>query len=238
MIADQEIREALGLQVPGLSLDPSRTALILVEFIYGHMHPNFGAGPQLAAADIDGSYFFTQCSQRVLPHGRLLAEELRPRGGKVLVTSTGSAFGDYKEIAPGVRPVIEARGHRKGSREVEVLDDVADVVDIVVNKVGSGAWATTNIDDVLRFSGIDTLLFAGVHTHGAVLMSAHWAWDLGYETIVVSDACTTLGDRLHQRALSLFRNLGIRVHDTHDVLSALLDSDAKHHSDLENREDQ
>ena len=221
MIADYELRRALGLEEQDLAFEPSRTALVLVEFIYGHAHPDYGAGRQLEAAGIDGSYFYERCRETVIPNGRRLAEALRAAGGKVLVTSTGSAFGDYREIAPGVRPVITARGHRAGSREIEVLDDVVDVVDLVVDKVGSGAWATTSIDKTLRFAGIETLLFAGVHTHGAVLMSAHWAWDLGYQTFVIADACATLGGALHERGLSILRHLGPRVVKTADVTAPM-----------------
>ena len=220
MIADYELRRAVGLEKRDVRLEPRRTALILIEFIYGHMHPDYGAGRQLAAAGIDGSYFYRRCRETAIPNGRLLAESLRSARGRVVATSTGSPFGDYRDIAPGVRPVISARGHRAGSREVHVLDQVADVVDLVVDKVGSGAWATTNIDSMLRFGGIDTVLFAGVHTHGSVLMSAHWAWDLGYESFVVSDACATLGATLHERGLAVLRDLGVRIVKTADVLEA------------------
>ena len=45
-----------------------------IEFIYGHAHPDYGAGRQLEAAGIDGSYFYKRCRETVIPNGRRLAE--------------------------------------------------------------------------------------------------------------------------------------------------------------------
>ncbi|SQD96760.1 MULTISPECIES: cysteine hydrolase [unclassified Parafrankia] len=59
----------------------------------------------------------------------------------------------------------------------------------VLSKTTIGAFATTGLHDLLQRAGIRQIVIAGVATAGTVLSTARWAFDVGYQVIVCSDAC-------------------------------------------------
>ncbi|MBL7500352.1 cysteine hydrolase [Frankia sp. CNm7] len=59
----------------------------------------------------------------------------------------------------------------------------------VLGKTTIGAFATTNLAELLRAAGIRKVVIAGVATSGTVLSTTRWAFDAGYEVIVCADAC-------------------------------------------------
>jgi nicotinamidase-related amidase len=67
----------------------------------------------------------------------------------------------------------------------------------VLGKTSIGAFATTNLDELLRASGIDQLIIAGVATSGTVLSTTRWAADTGYRVIVCADACADPDPQAH-----------------------------------------
>lgn len=67
----------------------------------------------------------------------------------------------------------------------------------VLGKSSIGAFATTNLDERLRESGVGRLIIAGVATSGTVLSTTRWAVDVGYEVTVCADACADPDPRAH-----------------------------------------
>jgi nicotinamidase-related amidase len=59
----------------------------------------------------------------------------------------------------------------------------------VLTKTSIGAFATTNLQELLQAAGISRLIIAGVATSGTVLSTARWAYDIGHEVTVCADAC-------------------------------------------------
>lgn len=60
-----------------------------------------------------------------------------------------------------------------------------------VKKNLPSVFASTNIDEQLKQSGIHTLIICGLMTHMCVSAAAREAVPLGYEIIVAADACAT-----------------------------------------------
>lgn len=77
----------------------------------------------------------------------------------------------------------------KGMREQihPLLTPVGD--EPVLEKSTIGAFATTNLHELLQAAGIGHLIVAGVATSGTVLSTTRWAFDIGYEVTVCADAC-------------------------------------------------
>jgi biuret amidohydrolase len=69
--------------------------------------------------------------------------------------------------------------------------------------------------------GVDALVLVGVATDVAVQSTARGACDLGYRTIVVSDACTADSDQAHASALDRLQKWFGETPTAHEVLSAL-----------------
>jgi hypothetical protein len=79
----------------------------------------------------------------------------------------------------------------EGTPAVEVIDDVAPLPDEpVVRGRAANGFDRTELDTMLRLARVDNLVFAGIATDVAVESTVRAASDLGYRTVVVSDACT------------------------------------------------
>ena len=63
--------------------------------------------------------------------------------------------------------------------------------ELVITKPTGGAFTRTDLDATLRARGIDTLVVAGLMTHLAVAMTAQDAAVLGYAVLVAGDATAT-----------------------------------------------
>ena len=61
--------------------------------------------------------------------------------------------------------------------------------DIVVTKRRVGAFATTDLETILRSNNISRLVLFGISTSGVVLSTVRRAADMDYSLVVVSDLC-------------------------------------------------
>ncbi len=71
----------------------------------------------------------------------------------------------------------------------------------VLGKTTIGAFATTNLHELLQASGVARVIVAGVATSGTVLSTARWAYDVGYEVIICADACADPDPQAHAALL-------------------------------------
>lgn len=75
----------------------------------------------------------------------------------------------------------------------------------MVNKTSAGALTTTDLRQQFTRLNVRTLLIAGTSTDVCVTTTARDAADLGYEIVVVEDACTTLSQQMHEESLNAIR---------------------------------
>jgi len=68
----------------------------------------------------------------------------------------------------------------------------------VLTKRRFGPFSTTNLDEVLKKEGIETLVLMGISTSGCVLSTVRWAADIDYQLIVLSDCCADRDDEVQQ----------------------------------------
>ena len=68
----------------------------------------------------------------------------------------------------------------------------------VLTKRRFGPFSTTNLDEVLKKQGIETLVLMGISTSGCVLSTVRWAADIDYQLIVLSDCCADRDDEVQQ----------------------------------------
>jgi nicotinamidase-related amidase len=84
-------------------------------------------------------------------------------------------------------------------------DTPMDRLEPVVRGQVTSGFDRTELDTILRQAGVDTLVLVGIATDVAVGSTARAECDLGYRTIVVSDACDADSDEAHVRALEVHR---------------------------------
>ena len=72
--------------------------------------------------------------------------------------------------------------------------------EIVLTKSRVGPFSTTNLDELLKKQGIETLVLMGISTSGCVLSTVRCAADMDYKLVVLSDCCADRDDEV-QRVL-------------------------------------
>jgi len=91
------------------------------------------------------------------------------------------------------------RGERTPEREIHPAI-TPQPGEPVLTKRRTGPFSTTNLDEVLKKQGIETLALMGISTSGCVLSTVRWAADIDYRLIVLSDCCADRDDEV-QRVL-------------------------------------
>ncbi len=92
---------------------------------------------------------------------------------------------------------------RRGERTPETEINVGVTPppgELVLTKSRTGPFSTTNLDEILKQRGIETLVLMGISTSGCVLSTVRWAADIDYGLIVLSDCCADRDDEI-QRVL-------------------------------------
>ncbi len=91
----------------------------------------------------------------------------------------------------------------------ELAEGVAAPGDIVITKRQWGAFHGTELELQLRRRGVTTLVLAGIATNFGVESTARQAWELGFELVIVEDACASRAADLHEFAIRhIFPRLG------------------------------
>jgi len=90
--------------------------------------------------------------------------------------------------------VIYLRDHEDGTIHSAVTPPAGETV---LTKSRSGSFSTTNLDDVLKKQGKETLVLMGFRTKGCVLSTSRWATDIDYKVLVLSDCCGDPDEELH-----------------------------------------
>ena len=93
----------------------------------------------------------------------------------------------------------------------------------VLDKTIYSPWLNSGLHASLQQGGVDTVIVTGCETDVCVLATVMGAIDLGYRTIVVSDAVCSSADSSHDDLLDLYhRRFGEQIEavDTAELLDA------------------
>ncbi len=164
-----------------LTLDPRTTALVLIDLQKGiatrPLAPHSGAA--------------------IVARGSALAKNFRAAGAPVVLVNVAFAkdFGDAVK-----QPVDEPMQHPPGGYPEdfsELVDGLAEPMDIRVTKHQWGAFYGTDLDDQLRRRDIQTIVLGGVATNIGVESTARQAWERNYALVIAEDATTSLSAEMH-----------------------------------------
>ena len=107
-------------------------------------------------------------------------------------------------------------------KDGEFIDEVKPLPsELVVTKTNGGALSGTNLDFILRNMDIDSLILVGFLTDQCVLATSLHAADLGYDVLIVEDACTTRSRALHDAVLLAQKDVCAKIKSTDDVVKIL-----------------
>jgi biuret amidohydrolase len=157
-------------------------------------------------------------STQVVPNLVRLIEGCRAHGLPVIFTRLVAA--DADAVSP--QAAVTGFWTRAGSPEAEFVPALAPRAgDEVIDKTTVSALARTPLDETLRRIGVRHLLVGGLLATGAVDLTARDAADLGYNVIVVSDACAGETWALHTVVSSTLVGGLIKLRTTSAVLEML-----------------
>jgi biuret amidohydrolase len=141
------------------------------------------------------------------------------------VVYTRVAFkSDYSDMVPN-SPLLAMTKQQaclvEGTWQTEILAELAPRDgDLVITHQRISGVAGTQLDVILRGRSVDTMLIAGVPTNLSVEGNARDASNLGYRTIVVSDACAAASEAAHQASIETLGLFG-QVSSVDEVKQAL-----------------
>jgi biuret amidohydrolase len=162
------------------AIDPAKTALIVVD-----MENDFVA---------EGAPMETPSALKILPTLRRVIDESRERGVRIIYTthahrSDGCDMGLFDDLWP---PIDSRAGLIDGTPGIEIYPEIAPQAgDIVIKKHRYSGFFGTDLDIILRGSGIETVVVTGVTTENCCHATARDAMFRDYKVIFLSDATGT-----------------------------------------------
>lgn len=179
-------------------MNPATTALVLIEF----QNDFTSEGGALHGA-VQGSMESTG----MLANARTALDAARAVGVTVIHSPISFAAG-YHEITSHpygiLKGVVDSTAFVKGTWGAQIVEDVAPAGDDIVieGKRGLDAFASTNLDFILRSKGISTVVLAGFLTNCCVESTMRSAYEKGFEVITLTDAVAGTSAAEHDNAIA------------------------------------
>jgi len=176
--------------------DPGSAAVVVVDLINWQAHRDGGSiasvreAGQLAEAD----YLVQRCETLVAPTLKRVLSAARAAGVKVVHARLASRSEDFSDVVPAFRAYLRAGQAADGSWSSQIIDGLYEPTDVSIVKSASGAFNSSDLDQVLRNLGVRTVVYAGVLTDACVLLTAAAGFDLGYRQYLLTDCTAALSD--------------------------------------------
>jgi nicotinamidase-related amidase len=174
----------------GNKIDPKKTALVLIE--YQNDFLSKGGAMHDGVKDVVES-------TKMLPHTIAVVEKARELGATIMFVPIAFAegFGELGSHPYGIlKNVVEANAFRKGTWGAEIVDALPRHTDdiIVEGKRGLDAFASTNLDFILRSRDITTIAVAGLLTNCCVEATSRTGYEKGFDVVTLTDCTATIGE--------------------------------------------
>jgi nicotinamidase-related amidase len=213
----EELLDRLHSPLPPVSIRRDETALLLVDM-------QKLAGVEYVAQEAVAKGIPKDTALRTLRDmdGRIKAatknagrvlEAFRRSNLPIFHVKIESRFPSCSDVSPIHRRVgffVEP-----GSHWGEFFDEVSPGPgEVVLTKTCSGAFVGTDLDRILRNVGIRTLIIVGFYTDQCVETAARDAADIGYDVILVRDACATYTRQAHENTLRAIGDVYVKLETT------------------------
>jgi nicotinamidase-related amidase len=206
------------------ALDPSTTALVIIDMQYASACRTTGLGRWLneSGREEEGRYRFDRLESLVVPNIARLLEFFRGHDLDRMFVTLGAQLANCRDLVPRLRAIETSLGNIRGAREYEILDEIAPQSgELIVPKLSTSAFTSSNIDAYLRHLDIRSLVFVGVSTAQCVDLTARDAADRGYQCVIIEDAVAEDKREYHDWTLEKFHRLWGRVMSTQEVIAEL-----------------
>ena len=181
-------------------LDPARTALVVVDMQNAFMLPGV-------------AHALCPMAEKIVPNINRLAHAVRMTGGTVIWIKTTfkddalknwSTYFEMVKPEQGARRVAALTAGSKGHELWAALDVRADDLIVEKNRFSAFIQGSSNLAEVLRERGLDTVLITGTVTNVCCESTARDAMMLNFKTIMVTDGNAAVTDEDHNASLCAF----------------------------------
>ena len=181
-------------------LDPARTALVVVDMQNAFMLPGV-------------AHALCPMAEKIVPNINRLAQAVRMTGGTVIWIKTTfkddalknwSTYFEMVKPEQGARRVAALTAGSKGHELWAALDVRADDLIVEKNRFSAFIQGSSNLAEVLRERGLDTVLITGTVTNVCCELTARDAMMLNFKTIMVTDGNAAVTDEDHNASLCAF----------------------------------
>jgi ureidoacrylate peracid hydrolase len=182
------------------ALDPARTALVVVDMQNAFMLPGV-------------AHALCPMAEKIVPNINRLAQAVRMTGGTVIWIKTTfkddalknwSTYFEMVRPEQGARRVAALTAGNKGHELWAALDVRADDLIVEKNRFSAFIQGSSNLAEVLRERGLDTVLITGTVTNVCCESTARDAMMLNFKTIMVTDGNAAVTDEDHNASLCAF----------------------------------
>ena len=192
--ATTDVQSMCSLEV---CMDPKKTALVLIE--YQNDFASTGGTLHEAVKGVMESSQMLSNTVETVEKARAL--------GATIIHAPISFTNDYHELTAEpygiLKGVVDSKSFRQGTWGAEIVEVLKPQnQDIVVEgKRGLDAFASTNLDFILRSRGITTIALGGFLTNCCVESTMRSGYEKGFNVITLKDCTATLSEEEQRMAV-------------------------------------
>ena len=202
-------------EVSPARLDRERTAVLLFDFLDGHVKRSAESRMRFAPVIANAARILAAAREAGVMVAYANADHRADRATSA--RTLRDTDNRLRPLEPGDPDGPLITGGTPEARVVKELEPAA--ADFIVPKHRWSAFHGTYLDLALRTRRIDTLVLAGGSTDIGVASTAFAARDLDYNLVIVSDACTSPEQDNHDQFMSRIFPRMSRVRTTEQVLA-------------------
>ena len=220
----EEVFKALAKPLPDFEIKPGKTALILIDMqklvrSEALLQEALDAGlPETEVREALREY--DQRVKRAVKNAQRILEACRKKGYDIMHVKLGAQTSNPRHTAKINRKAdfIVPMDAQEGKFFEEVKPAKGE---LVFPKTNGGAFTGTNLDFVLRNMDIESIIVTGFLTDQCVLATTIYGGDIGYDVLLVEDACTGTTKENHDAVIRFARDVFLKVKSTDELLRTL-----------------
>ena len=200
-----------------MTLDPSKTALVLIEYQNEFTSP--GGVLHTAVSDV-------MKANDMLAKTVKLVDAARKKGVTIMHAPITFApgYGELGRHPYGIlKGVVDGKAFVKNTWGAAIVDALSPAEgDILIEgKRGLDTFASTNIDFILRSKGIETVVLGGFLTNCCVESTMRTAYEHGFQVITVTDCVAGTSIAEHENAIKYDYPMFSRPMTSSEVIAQL-----------------
>jgi nicotinamidase-related amidase len=220
----EDIFKAIAKPLPDFEIKPRKTALLLIDI------QNLVSSKPLLQEALNAGLPEREVKESLREYDQRVEKAVK-NAGRILRACRKKGY-DIMHIKLGAQtsdPRHTAKINRKANYIVPMdaekgrfLDEVKPANgELIFPKTNGGAFTGTNLDFVLRNMDIESIIVTGFLTDQCVLATAIYGGDIGYDVLLVEDACAGTTKENHDAVIKLARDVFLKVKSTAELLQIL-----------------